>query len=225
MITREILLRLGAAFVAGLIIGYERESHGRAAGLRTTMLTCVSAALAMILSEHLFKDSSNMTTMWKPDPARLAAGVLAGMGFLGGAVVIRHENAIRGVTTAAVLWFVTILGLAFGSGYILLGLLGTGIALIALFILPHFEAKIQKDWNAAIVITLQMEGVSDEKIYQELKALGLIIKKIDLDYHLAQKQKIIRCELRFKKTNLFDLSQLVIQKLAAHPGVLQVQWS
>ncbi len=220
----DILLRLGLAFVAGFIIGFERERHGRAAGLRTTMLTCVSAALAMILSEYLVINNIASNAAWRPDPARLAAGILTGMGFLGGAVVVRHDNVIRGVTTAAVLWFVTILGLAFGSGYIVLGLLGVGIALIALFILPYLETEIQKDWYAAVEITLQMDGVSDEKIYQELEGMGLKVKKIDLDYNLPKKQRIIHCELKFKKADLFELSQKVVQKFVAYPGVLQVKW-
>ena len=112
----DILIRLGLALASGLIIGYERETHGRAAGFRTTILTCVASALAMIISQMLYIDSADTSVTWRPDPARLAAGILTGMGFLGGAGIIRHDNVIRGVTTAAVLWFMTVLGLAFGSG-------------------------------------------------------------------------------------------------------------
>src|SRR5690606_29104215 len=111
-----VLLRLGLAAMAGAIVGLERESHGRAAGLRTTMLVCVSAAVAMLVSHALFVASTGPGISWRPDPARLAAGILTGMGFLGGGAIIREGNMVRGVTTAAALWFVTVLGLAFGSG-------------------------------------------------------------------------------------------------------------
>src|SRR5258706_10958488 len=106
----DILLRILVASTAGLVIGWERESHGRPAGLRTTILTCIAAALAMIVSETLFTESAvtTATSSWRPDPARLGAGILTGIGFLGAGTILRHENMIRGVTTAATLWFVTV---------------------------------------------------------------------------------------------------------------------
>src|SRR5437879_4208275 len=114
----EMVLRLLMAFLAGFVVGWERESHGRPAGLRTTILACVASALAMILSEVLFTQSAALmgSGSWRPDPARLGAGILTGIGFLGAGTILRHANIIVGVTTAATLWFVTVLGLAFGSG-------------------------------------------------------------------------------------------------------------
>src|SRR5690606_37945306 len=117
-----VLLRLGLAALGGAIIGLERESHGRAAGLRTTMLVCIGSAAAMLISERLLAAHTVPGSAWRPDPARLAAGILTGMGFLGAGAILREGNMVRGITTAAALWFVTILGLAFGSGEILIGL-------------------------------------------------------------------------------------------------------
>src|SRR5258708_3810423 len=91
----DAALRLGLSLLIGLVLGFEREQHGRAAGIRTTMLVCVSAAIAMLLSQHLFIASSQGLSAWRPDPARLAAGVLAGMGFLGAGVIMRQDNAIH----------------------------------------------------------------------------------------------------------------------------------
>src|SRR6267378_7219643 len=123
---REMFLRLLMAFLAGFLVGWERESHGRPAGLRTNILACTAAALAMLVSEVLFTQSaaSAGSGSWRPDPARLGAGILTGIGFLGGGTILRHENLIRGVTTAASLWFVTVLGLTFGSGEYFLGAVG-----------------------------------------------------------------------------------------------------
>src|SRR6267142_7136509 len=128
----EIFLRLLMAFLAGFVVGWERESHGRPAGLRTNILACVAAALAMVVSELLFAQSavSTATGSWRPDPARLGAGILTGIGFLGAGTILRHADSIRGVTTAATLWFVTVLGLAFGSGAFGVGFIGTGLALV-----------------------------------------------------------------------------------------------
>src|SRR4051812_6391896 len=139
-----MLLRLGLAVLAGVVVGYERESHGRAAGLRTTMLTCVAAAAAMILSTSIY-EGANIAINWRPDPTRIAAGILTGIGFLGAGAIVREGKTVRGVTTAAVLWFVTIIGMAFGAGQIVLGLLGLCVALGTLFVLPGVEAGIKND--------------------------------------------------------------------------------
>src|SRR5436190_17172477 len=137
----EMLLRLAAAFAAGLVFGWERSSRGRPAGLRTTILAAVAAATAMIVSEKLFVESGSavLTGNWRPDPARLGAGVLTGIGFLGAGTIMRQEHIIRGVTTAACLWFVTVIGLAFGSGEFEVGAAALAIGLTTVFVLPQFE--------------------------------------------------------------------------------------
>src|SRR5438128_3501614 len=136
----QMFLRLLLAFIAGFIVGWERESHGRPAGLRTNILACVASALAMVVSEVLFAQSAAATATgsWRPDPARLGAGILTGIGFLGAGTILRHANAVRGITTAASLWFVTVLRLAFGSGQFVLGLLGTALARLTLVVLRLF---------------------------------------------------------------------------------------
>src|SRR5436309_14416659 len=143
----EMFARVAMAFVAGAVVGWERESHGRPAGLRTTILACVASAVAMVISEVLFVESAAATATgsWRPDPARLGAGILTGIGFLGAGTILRHRNVIRGVTTAATLWFVTVLGIAFGSGEFALGFIGVGAALITLFVLPVVEKVIKSD--------------------------------------------------------------------------------
>src|SRR5436305_12795187 len=101
----EMGLRVGLAFAAGFLIGLERESHGRPAGLRTNILVCVGAAVSMIIAENLMAQSAaSYSNAVRADPARLGAGILAGIGFLGGGTILRHDNFIRGVTTAATLW-------------------------------------------------------------------------------------------------------------------------
>src|SRR5437867_8496223 len=89
----DIFLRLLLAFGAGFLVGWERESHGRPAGLRTNILACTAAALAMLISEVLFTQSaaSAGSGSWRPDPARLGAGILTGIGFLGGGTILRHD--------------------------------------------------------------------------------------------------------------------------------------
>src|ERR1041385_732459 len=189
----HIILRILAATVAGALIGLERESHGRAAGLRTTILACVASAVAMITSEFLFFDSAQTLNggNWRPDPARLGAGILTGIGFLGGGTILRHDDLIRGVTTAASLWFVTVLGLAFGSGLFVPGAIGLAIALMTLLSLPFVEKHIRTDWYAKLSVTADLDALNESDLRTQLIALGMNIRRLSLDYDLTAKQKTI----------------------------------
>ena len=224
LMQQDAFLRIGLAFAAGLVVGFERESHGRAAGLRTTTLACVSAAVAMLLSEYMIKKMGGASGGWRPDPSRLAAGILTGMGFLGAGSIIRHENAVRGVTTAAVLWLVTILGLAFGSGYIALGLVGWVIALITLFLLPYIERWVKNDWYASVSISAALNGPTEDELKKRIESTGVKVKEMELEFDLNQKQKLVRFDLKLKKNNLFEASKNVVHTLAQCPGVTAVKW-
>src|SRR5690349_20177190 len=107
----DILIRLGLATAAGAAVGFNRSRRGRVAGLRTMLLVCTGASLAMIVAQLA------SATPGAPDASRWAQGILAGMGFLGAGAIVRNGPLVSGVTTAATLWYTTILGLCFGTGY------------------------------------------------------------------------------------------------------------
>ena len=221
----EMFVRILMAFIAGAIIGCERESRGRPAGLRTTILACVASALAMVLSEVLFVDSAAAApNSWRPDPARLAAGILTGIGFLGAGTILRHANEIRGVTTAATLWFVTVLGLAFGNGQFALGFIGTALALTTLFVLPLWERHIPSDWYASVSITTSIDAIPVEEFKQRVARLGPIIKTTRFSFNFDKQQQTIICELRFKRSDEASISTKVLGDLRQCPGVVRVRW-
>ena len=222
----DILLRVLLAFLAGFVIGWERQSHGRPAGLRTTILACVAAAVAMIVSETLFTESAAGTPpgSWRPDPARLCAGILTGIGFLGAGTILRHDNFARGVTTAASLWFVTVLGLAFGCGRFALGLLGTAVALLTLFVLPRFERHIRTDWFATLTILLTPEAPREEELRKRIEALGLSVKTIRLSHDAEKRQRTIVYELKLRKAQLFQMSNKAVSEMMNCTGVVRVEW-
>jgi len=123
----EMVLRLLLAAALGAVIGYQRERAGKQAGLRTHTLICVGAALFTIASIYGFGAAG--------DPARIAAGVVAGVGFLGAGAIIRGgEGLVAGLTTAATIWAVAGIGLAAGAGLYLLSAVTTAIVLIVLFL-------------------------------------------------------------------------------------------
>jgi len=130
----DIALRLVSALIAAAILGYNRGEHGKAAGLRTTMLVCLAAALAMVAVNILLplagrSPDSFVTT----DLMRLPLGILTGVGFIGGGAILRRGNLVTGVTTAATLWYVTVVGLCFGGGQFLLGCIATAIGALVLW--------------------------------------------------------------------------------------------
>jgi putative Mg2+ transporter-C (MgtC) family protein len=210
---------------AGLILGLERESHGRAAGLKTTILACVASCLAMILSEDFYRETAIAgTVVFRPDRARLAAGILTGIGFLGAGAIIRQGTLVRGVTTAAVLWFITILGLAFGSGHLLLGVIGTCIAIFALFAMPHMESHIKKDFYCTVTVVLGLNGISDDEIRKKLEDSGVRVQRIAFDYDVAGQSRTLHCDVKMRRNDVFALSRQVVQNLTASPGIARVKW-
>ncbi len=220
----EIFIRIGVALFASLLLGFEREGHGRSAGLKTTILVCVSSTMAMILSEHFYLESLNMPGVFRPDRARLAAGILTGIGFLGGGAILRQGNAVRGVTTAAVLWFVTILGLTIGSGHIILGAMGTGIALITLYALPLVEKNIKRDNYAMLTVTVKLDGIAENEIKSRIETAGVKLIGMNFEYDLQNSQKILHFQLKFREGNVFSLSQQVANILVKCSGISMVKW-
>lgn len=222
---KTVFIRIAFALAAGMFLGMERESHGRAAGLKTTILACVASCLAMILSEDFYRESVMAAgTNFRPDRARLAAGILTGIGFLGAGAIIRQGTLVRGVTTAAVLWFITILGLAFGSGHLAVGILGTSIAMVALYALPHMETHIKKDFYCSVTVVLGLNGVTDEEIRKRLEDAGVKVQRVAYDYDLGGQSRTISCDVKMRRNEVSVLSRQVVSGLTAFPGVLRVKW-
>jgi putative Mg2+ transporter-C (MgtC) family protein len=136
------------AVVCGGLIGLEREVRGRQAGFRTNLLICLGSAIVMVVSVRFAE------TPWHPrggdnvnvnlDPARIAYGVMAGIGFLGAGAIVKSNGNVRGLTTAAGMWCVAGLGLACGFGMYLIAVMGTSLVLASLWLLDHFEEWLPK---------------------------------------------------------------------------------
>jgi len=160
-----IILKLLLAALAGGIIGLEREKHGRPAGLRTHLLVALGACLMMIVSESfpLKYGGADATSVLRVDPARAAAQIISGIGFLGAGVILKEGISVRGLTTAASLWMVAGLGMAFGMGLVGPGAAATAIALCCLIFLKKLEPVIQKDrYLFLTVVARQREGIFAE---------------------------------------------------------------
>ncbi len=135
----QILTRLALTLLLSGLIGLERQVHRRSAGLRTHILVSPGSCLIMLTSMYVFDIYKNQTGI---DPARIAAGVITGIGFLGAGTIIRDREGIKGLTTAASLWVVAGIGLAVGCGFYRAGLYTTALVLIALVFLRHIESTV-----------------------------------------------------------------------------------
>ncbi len=129
----QVVWRLFLAAALGGIIGFERQKHNkRIAGLRTHILVTVGSALIMLVSIYIFEAYAGKAPV---DPARIAAGVVTGIGFLGAGTIIRSGENVQGLTTAASLWTVSGIGLAVGCGFYIAGCTASIIALATLYLL------------------------------------------------------------------------------------------
>ena len=175
-----ILVKLLLAAVAGGAVGLEREKHGRPAGLRTHLLVALGACLMMIVSEafQLKYAAFDVNSAVRLDPGRTAAQIITGIGFLGAGVIIKEGITVRGLTTAASLWLVAGLGMAFGMGLFLPGTMATALALMSLIFLKKLEPVIKKDRYLDIAVTANLRpGLQDEleKLFNER---GLLITDV-----------------------------------------------
>ena len=132
----DIALRLFIAAFLGGLIGLERESHGKDAGVRTYSLVCLGSALIMVVSTQMFEVYRGVTQV---DPARIAAQVVSGIGFLGAGAIIRFPQGVKGLTTAAGIWTASGIGLACGMGLYHPAVLTTFFALAILFIFSKID--------------------------------------------------------------------------------------
>lgn len=159
----EGFLRLALAIVAGGLVGLEREIRGRQAGFRTNLLVCLGSALVMLVSIEFARRpwTQHAGVNLNIDPARIAYGVMTGIGFLGAGTILHQGPSIRGLTTAAAMWCVASIGLAVGVGMYFMAFWGALLVLMALWILDYFEGMlprvryrtvtVRRKWHAAVI--------------------------------------------------------------------------
>jgi putative Mg2+ transporter-C (MgtC) family protein len=218
-----VATRFAAAIAAGCVIGLERETRGRSAGLRTTLLTCVAGAAAMILAENLFDDP--VSGQAKHDAiSRVIQGIVTGIGFLGSGAIVREKGQISGLTTAAVLWTVTVLGLAFGAGHYAAGATGVVITVCVLTALRYAERFLPRDRFGHLAVTIHMSGATDAELRDRLVSLGASPEHYSLEYDLENKQRTLHCDVRYRQKDAFGAVERLVTGLSQCRGVVTVDW-
>lgn len=171
------LFRLLVACLCGLAIGIERTARSKEAGLRTHTIVCFATALAMLVSKYAFGDLAGDIGAGTrdADPARIAAQVVSGIGFLGAGIIFYKRDLLRGLTTAAGIWATSAIGLAIGSGMVIVGVVST-IILILIQLILHNTLKILRH-KGLFLIRVSAE-IEDDTTVDKIKNL-LQVKRLE----------------------------------------------
>ncbi len=216
--------RLALAAGLGAAIGFEREAHGQAAGLRTNILVCVGACLMMQLSlymEELFRHLTESISVVRLDPARIASYAIASMGFLGAGAIITGKGTVRGLTTAAGLWLVTGIGLAVGAGFLIPSLFAVVISLVCLYGLRRIKAWFRRD--TFTILSLKYQGLNNhlESIKRILADydfhIGFTTFKRDLPNDLTSYRLHLECKDHI-------ILEDVVERITRTPDLLELEW-
>lgn len=181
----QIFIRLLLAFVAGGLIGYQREKAEKPAGLRTHILVCIGSALITLVSIYGFGKMG-------ADPSRIVAQIVSGIGFLGAGTIFRFGPSVKGLTTAASLWAICGVGIAIGVGLYFAALLSVLFIMAVLALLELFEQRLRtKGAHLIRVLILDTPGAIG-RIGEKLGGMEVNIKNIKM---LRERENLMRCYL------------------------------
>lgn len=220
----DICLRLALTLLAGIVIGANRGEHGRPAGLRTTVLVALTAAASLILANLLLGTSGRpwdaYTTM---DVMRLPLGVLTGMGFIGAGAILHKGNLVVGVTTAATLWFTTLMGFCFGAGQLGLGLALLGLAIFVLWALEWVEINWKQGQEAVLTVLASADQVGYEELEEAARAEGFKLSLGELRYSEEETSRSYHAHWHGPARQITP--PLFLEKARSYPGVKRVEWT
>lgn len=200
--TLEFVLRLVAASFVGAVIGFERKYRAKGAGIGTHVLVATGAAMFMLVSQYGFAGAARF------DAARVAAGVVSGIGFIGGGIIIKVQNRVSGLTTAAGLWVTASVGLAIGGGLYILSAAALVIVIFWSIVNHTTAAKVGKR-QLSVVLTAE----NKQPLIDIIKSLD---KKIET-YSLSKKDGSFKALITLDVLHKEYTS--VVEKLSSIQGV------
>lgn len=212
----DMAFRLVVASLLGALIGLEREVHAHPAGMRTHLLVSFGSALFTVLSIYGFVNALGPAEGSPPDPTRIAAQIVTGIGFLGAGAILKYGTSIRGLTTAGSLWATAAIGMAAGTGSIAIALVGTAIVVFSLWPLNWAVARLRIGQPREIRVRLQLA---------RLEALGALTKELashrieiaGIQSHRAAKNRY-EVELHLRPPTGVDIDAL-LGMLTSQPDV------
>lgn len=216
-----ILLYLGAAWLAGSLIGLERSFHGRPAGFRTHALVCAASALLMLVSTHQsqWMDMSLPESAIRADPTRMAQGIMTGIGFLGAGVIFKEGLTVHGLTTAASIWMTSALGILYGVGFMVPAIVATLATMLTLSIFRWIENLLPSESFAEHELCYPIEAVEDEDTVRRMIIQhGCVVKS--MSYRLSERGTIFRYQMMLQTHDKRNLAKLAAY-LRESEGILE----
>jgi putative Mg2+ transporter-C (MgtC) family protein len=218
------LFRLVIAAVISGAIGFEREAHGQAAGLRTYILVGVGACLMMMLSLEMVVLHRHLSaqSVVRLDPARIASYAIAGMGFLGAGAIITGKGTVRGLTTAAALWLVTAVGLAIGAGYLIPAIIATLVSLVILYGLRQLKPVLMlRDEHTILTLKYDRQAKPLPRIRKILSDHQMAIHFINYKVEIPANVTTYRLRLQSKDDRPWGN---VVKHISETQGLKEIAW-
>ncbi|HET6390626.1 MgtC/SapB family protein [Hyphomicrobium sp.] len=199
----DLALRLLLTLLACILVGVNREAAGHGAGLRTIVLVglaaCIATSQANILLAVTGKTEGMFATM---DVMRLPLGILTGIGFIGGGVILKRGHIVSGITTAATIWAVTVIGICFGGGQLLLGGAGTSLIVLTLLVLRWIDVRVPRDHRGELVVASYLSQPPFPDLAAHLSGTGYIAQFRSLSRDEDPGKTLLTFELRWTQTEV-----------------------
>lgn len=218
----DMIGRLFLASLLGGLIGLEREIHGRPAGFRTHLLVSLGSCLFVATSIEFYRIYGNFSGVGPVgvDPARVAAQVVTGIGFLGAGAIIREGSSIRGLTTAACLWIAAAIGLSCGAGLVIVPLVVTTISLATLLLLKRVEGALNRDSYNSIKVWSEDRGGQLDRIEQILNAAKLDVIDLNVEKDVDAARIYFEFQVKFSTRGT---KSSIVDALVAIDGIRKVR--
>jgi len=216
--------KLVLAAVIGAAIGFERETHGQAAGLRTNILVCVGSCLLMMLSLHvetIYRHLQVESSVVRLDPARIASYAIASMGFLGAGAIITGKGSVRGLTTAASLWIVTGMGLAVGAGYMLPAVFSVVVSLVVLYGFRRVRGIVPRDEHTILTLKYDKMDRPLDYIKTVLQDYEISIQFINYKVEFPSEAAVYRLRILSKEDKPWGQ---IVKRISASQGLKEIAW-
>ncbi|TPI53223.1 MgtC/SapB family protein [Mesorhizobium sp. B3-1-7] len=211
----DLVGRLLVTLLAGFLIGLNREARGHSAGLRTTILVGLAACVAMVQANMLLDVSGKGPDSFvRMDVMRFALGVLTGVGFIGGGAILRRGDLVTGVTTAATMWIMTMIGLAFGGGQYGLGAIATVLTLVTLQALKWVDLKIARNHKAILSVSWPKSSPPD--LPDIVRPLGYDARFVGMEHDVDHQRFVFSFKMQWKQPDAERPSTEVLAVVGEH---------
>jgi putative Mg2+ transporter-C (MgtC) family protein len=203
----------------------ERSKTGHAAGLRTTLLITLAASVAMIQMNLLIQTNGKPQDSYVVmDLMRLPLGILTGLGFIGAGAIVRKSELVIGITTAATMWFATVIGLCMGGGQLILGSVSTAIGFVVLWWFRALETRVKRYQVAELSVTIAGGQLSGQELRERLDAAKLEVGSLSMAHFPGEHKRQFACEVRWIGARENAEIPKVVQELEELPGVVGLEW-